>query len=116
MDPVITEEEGTVQFNSPKNFKKGRLIANRYRPIDLVIAGIAIALTLSSEMLYLLLLNGKHIAILAALCIPALVGVCLLIPFEIYHNPIEMIKLYRVHRNKQKKYIWEGIYYDGSDR
>ncbi len=105
-----------MQFNSPKNFKKGRLIANRYRPIDLVIAGIAIAMTLTSEMIYLLLLNGKHIAILAALCIPALIGVCLLIPFEIYHNPIEMIKLYNVYRKKQKKYIWEGIYYEESGR
>ena len=104
-----------MRFNSPKNFKKGRLIANRYRPIDLVIAGIAIAMTLTSEMIYLLLLNGKHIAILAALCIPALIGVCLLIPFEIYHNPIEMIKLYRVYRKKKKKYIWEGIYYETKD-
>ena len=65
-----------MQFNSPKNFKKGRLIANRYRPIDLLIAGIAIAMTLSSEMIYLLLMNGKHIAVLATLCIPALIGVC----------------------------------------
>ena len=54
-----------MQFNSPKNFKKGRLIANRYRPVDLLIAGIAIAMTLSSEMIYLLLMNGKHIAVLA---------------------------------------------------
>lgn len=105
-----------MQFNSPKNFKKGRLIANRYRPIDLLIAGIAIAMTLSSEMIYLLLMNGKHIAVLAMLCIPALIGVCLLIPFEIYHNPIEMIKLYMVYQKKQKKYIWEGIHYDDSER
>ena len=103
-----------MQFSSPKNFKKGRLIANRYRPIDLVIAGIAIAMTLISEMVYLLLLNGKHIAILAALCIPALIGVCLLIPFEIYHNPIEMIKLYMVYQKTPKKYIWAGIHYDES--
>ena len=101
-----------MQFSSPKNFKKGRLIANRYRPIDLVIAGIAIAMTLTSEMIYLLLLNGKHIAILAALCIPALIGVCLLIPFEIYHNPIEMIKLYMVYQRTPKKYVWSGIQYE----
>ena len=105
-----------MQFNSPKNFKKGRLIANRYRPIDLLIAGIAIAMTLSSEMIYLLLMNGKHIAVLATLCIPALIGVCLLIPFEIYHNPIEMIKLYMVYQTKQKKFIWEGVHYDNSER
>ena len=105
-----------MQFNSPKNFKKGRLIANRYRPVDLLIAGIAIAMTLSSEMVYLLLMNGKHVAVLAVLCIPALIGVCLLIPFEIYHNPIEMIKLYMIYQKKQKKYIWAGIHYENNER
>jgi hypothetical protein len=99
-----------MQFNSPKNFKRGRLINNRYRPIDLVIAGITITITMTAEMIYLLAMNGKHVAVLVALCIPALIGVCLLIPFEIYHNPIEMIKLYFVYMQTPKKYIWEGIY------
>lgn len=99
-----------MQFNSPKNFKRGRLINNRYRPIDLVIAGITITITMVSEMIYLLAMNGKHVAVLVALCLPALVGMCLLIPFEIYHNPIEMIKLYCIYLKTPKKYIWEGIY------
>ncbi|MBR3345900.1 MAG: hypothetical protein IKG37_02345 [Solobacterium sp.] len=99
-----------MQFNSPKNFKRGRLINNRYRPIDLVIAGITITITMTAEMIYLLALNGKHVAILVALTIPAMIGICLLIPFEIYHNPIEMIKLFFIYVQTPKKYIWEGIY------
>lgn len=104
-----------MQFNSPKNFKKGRLIYNRYRPVDLLVGGIAIALTVISEMIYLLVLNGQSIGILALLCFPALIGVCLLIPFEIYHNPLEMIRLYLVYRKKTKRYIWAGIYHKDPD-
>lgn len=99
-----------MQFNSPKNFKRGRLINNRYRPIDLMVASVTITITMATELLYLLFLNGTHIAVVIALCIPAMIGVCLLIPFEIYHNPIEMIKLYFIYRNRNKVWIWEGIY------
>ena len=99
-----------MQFNSPKNFKRGRLISNRYRPIDLVIAAVLITITLMSEMIYLLAMNGKSVVLLLLLCFPAMIGVCLLIPIEIYHNPIEMIKLYFIYRRTPKKWIWEGHY------
>lgn len=99
-----------MQFNSPKNFKRGRLIANKYRPVDLVFASVTIAVTLLAVMIYLLAMSGTNLVIFVLLCMPAVFGVCLLIPFEIYHNPIETIKLWRVYQKRNKKWIWEGIY------
>ena len=101
-----------MQFHSPKNFKRGRLIFNRYRPIDLVFAGGTITVTLVAEMIYLLFLNGSNLGILFLLTLPAIIGVCLLIPFEIYHNPIQMIQLYLLFQKRQRFYQWEGFYYD----
>ena len=36
-------------FSSPKNFKRGRLINNRYRPVDLMIGIGAVIITLGLE-------------------------------------------------------------------
>ena len=40
-----------MEFNAPKNFKRGRLIANRYTVIDLCIAaaGISVSFSLNSS-------------------------------------------------------------------
>ena len=45
-----------LQFNAPSNFKKGRLIASRFRVIDLIIAifGITVSVILINTFMPLL--------------------------------------------------------------
>lgn len=97
-------------FNSPKNFKRGRLINNRYRPIDLIIAIITSAISIVMMLAYLLGFQGRNIAIILILLIPAVVAITLIMPMAIYHNLLEFLKVISIFNNSKKKYIWEGIY------
>lgn len=97
-------------FNSPKNFKRGRLISNRYRVSDLILAGICCFISLVLLLLYLLVFKGNHPAILVLIAIPAGIGAMVISPLHIYHNILEYAKLYIVYSNCKKNYIWEGIY------
>ena len=97
-------------FNSPKNFKRGRLINNRYRPIDLIVIASAVVITLILEIFYLVVLQGKSVIIAAFFVIPAVIAAALLIPFGLYHNVMELSRLYIVYLQIRKKWMWEGIY------
>lgn len=97
-------------FNSPKNFKRGRLINNRYRPIDLIIAIATSAISIVMMLTYLLGFQGRNIAIILILLFPAVVAITLIMPMAIYHNLLEFLKVISIFNNSKKKYIWEGIY------
>ena len=97
-------------FNSPKNFKRGRFINNRYRVIDLVIALIGTIISLTLILIYLLVFNGRNIFIIGLITLPAIITLVLITPFSIYHNLLEFLKLYFIFFNSKKRYIWEGIY------
>ncbi len=99
-----------MMFNSPKNFKRGRLINNRYRPIDLIIAIVTSAISIVMMLAYLLGFQGRNIAIILILLIPAVVAITLIMPMAIYHNLLEFLKVISIFNNSKKKYIWEGIY------
>lgn len=97
-------------FNSPKNFKRGRFISNRYRVIDLIIAVSGTLVSLAFLLIYLLAFNGRNFIIIGIISLPALVTFALITPFSIYHNLLEFLKLYLIFYNTKKRYIWEGIY------
>lgn len=99
-----------MTFNSPKNFKRGRLINNRYRPIDLIIAIVTSAISIVMMLAYLLGFQGRNIAIILILLFPAVVAITLIMPMAIYHNLLEFLKVISIFNNSKKKYIWEGIY------
>lgn len=97
-------------FSSPKNFKRGRLINNRYRPVDLMIGIGAVIITLGLELLYLVGMNGRDPWTAAVLVLPAAIGVTMLVPFKIYHNLMELGHLYLIYLGCRKRWIWEGVY------
>ena len=97
-------------FNSPKNFKRGRLIKNRYRPIDLIVIASAVVITLILEIYYLVIMQGKSVIMAALFVIPAVIAAALIIPFGLYHNVMELSRLYIVYLQIRKKWMWEGIY------
>ena len=51
-----------MNFTAPKNFKRGRLIANKYTVTDLLIAGAGIGTTLFLEILFLTTAVSKRVA------------------------------------------------------
>lgn len=99
-----------MQFNSPKNFKRGRLISNRYRIIDVVIAGIGIMISIFSIVAYLLLVKTVEPIAVGFLVLPFIAGCLMLIPYDVYHNLLVMIELFIIYKKQNKKYIWEGVY------
>ena len=97
-------------FRTPKNFKKGKLIAGQYRTIDLMILIMGVVMTIAGLLIYLGLFEGKSMIITVLLIIPAAAGFALTLPFGIYHNMMEYLILKYKNATSIKTYIWEGIY------
>ena len=98
-------------FNSPKNFKRGRLINNRFRKQDLMLGVIGIGISLALILFYMLILEGDNVFAVLVFCIPALATTILIMPYPpVYHNLLEFGKLLLIYRLSPKKFIWEGIY------
>ena len=95
-----------MNYLIPANTKRGRLILNIFRPIDL---GIFLTGVLATFAL-LLLLSSMHVSgwwnILAVF--PGLIAIGLVIPIPNYHNVMvcigEVINFYSNNRN----YKWRG--------
>lgn len=100
-----------MQFQSPKNFKRGRLVANKYRPVDLFLAVLLTIISIASVLTYLLSYNGKRALVITLLLFPAGIGLTLIIPFAVYHNFLELIHLALKHYLTRRKWKWEGVYY-----
>ena len=94
------------QFLIPANTKKGKLIFNIFRPIDLGIflTGVIFTFTL------LIILSSLHVSgwINIVAVIPGLIALGLVIPMPNYHNVMvclgEIISFYSNNRN----YKWRG--------
>ncbi len=101
-----------MEFNSPRNFKNGKYIMNRYRIKDLIIlvGGVVVSAVLIS--LYVNLMQSFNLIILVLLFIPALISILLTFSTPIYHNFYEFIKLFLRSKLNQRNFKWEG-YHDG---
>ena len=88
----------------PANTKRGSLIFSAFRPIDLIILGVGILITL--VLLFAMPMNTAWQVVLILL--PALVCAFLVIPIPNYHNMMTVVvELYTFLTNRQK-YIWKG--------
>ncbi|MDO4189769.1 MAG: hypothetical protein Q4D29_12370 [Lachnospiraceae bacterium] len=106
-----------MQFVAPKNFKRGRLIANKYTLFDIGIAGGAVFASVVMIVLYLTSLenvDGSNTAVdmikLIILMIPAGLGLMFIVPSGIYHNIITFFTLMFMDQTSRKNYVWGGIY------
>lgn len=98
-------------FYAPKNFKKGRLIAMRFRPIDLLIFACGISFSVITLIGYLTLYNRYNLLVIIAILLPAgIVSILTMIPFNLYHNCLEYLKLWIRFKRSNRRFIWEGIY------
>ena len=101
-----------MRFPAPKNFKRGRLIANKYTIADLVIAAAGIILSLVLEVIFLLNIreNAKvNLFVAILLLIPAGIADLFVVPNGIYHNIFTFLVLKIMNLGQRKRYIYGGI-------
>lgn len=88
----------------PANAKKSLLWFSILRPIDALILGIGIVIS----VLTLIILNTGNIWALLLACLPMLLAVALVLPIPNYHNTLvalqSILNFYKGRRN----YIWKG--------
>ncbi len=92
------------QYIIPANAKKGQLIFNVFRMIDLVVLGIGIILSL----FMIFLVPGDGLVAMVIKLLP--LGICLLLvmPVAYYHNVMEFIKDVYIFIISQKQFKWKG--------
>ena len=101
-----------MTFNAPKNFKRGRLIANRYTMTDLIIASAGVIFSLALEIFFLLNVKDStkiNLFVAILLLIPAGIAVLFVVPNGIYHNIFTFLLLKIMNLRQNRKYIYGGI-------
>ena len=95
------------QFMIPANTKKGELILGIFRPIDLIIFGIGIGITLLILVILSFTNSVSNTFSIVALA-PAGIATMLVFPFPNYHNiRVAIGELIKFYTNRQR-YVWRG--------
>jgi len=88
----------------PANTKKGQLILGLFLPIDLIIFGSGLTITMLLVMI--LPMETTWIAIMAIM--PGLVTGALVLPVAYYHNVRQLIVEIYQYFTKRNRYTWKG--------
>ena len=88
----------------PANAKRGTLIFNLFRPIDLIIFGSGVGITL----LLLMIFSGEGTITLIMSIIPAGVTGLLVLPVPNYHNVLCAIQSIIAFYSNSREYQWKG--------
>ena len=91
-------------FLVPANSKKGTLILNIFRPVDLIMFGTGMAVSL---LLLVIMPSDNTIGILIA-CLPVAVTGLLVVPIPNYHNVLCAIQSIFRFFIERRNYIWRG--------
>ena len=109
-----------MTFVAPKNFKRGRLIANKYTVTDLLIAGAGILASLALEILFLTRMLSSsatlNLGLAIVFFIPAGIAILFIVPNGIYHNIFTFGLLFTQELFSPKTYIWKGVISDVCQR
>ena len=93
-----------MDYLIPANTKKGQLILGLFRPVDLILFGSGILVTL----VFLLAIEMTSTLVTIIILLPALVTGFLVVPVPYYHNMlIVILELIDFFKN-QRKYEWKG--------
>ena len=96
-------------YLGPANAKRGTLIFNMFRPIDLIMFGVGAGLSL----LLLMIVKSDSTVLVLLSCLPVGITGLLVVPIPNYHNVLcalqSVLRFYKERRN----YIWRGwCFYD----
>ncbi|MBR3161965.1 MAG: hypothetical protein IKF19_04470 [Bacilli bacterium] len=91
-------------FLIPANAKRGTLIFNIFRPVDLIIFGIGIALS----VVLLLILNTSSMILAVIAVLPVCFTGLLVFPIPNYQNVLcVLINIYNFY-TERRRYTWKG--------
>ena len=88
----------------PANTKRSMLILSMLRPIDAMILGIGISI---SVILLIIFSNGGTLITLVS-CIPMAISLILVMPIPNYHNTLVALQSIYSFYNERRNYIWKG--------
>ena len=88
----------------PANTKRGRLILGLFYPIDLIILGIGVGVTL----LLMVLLPIDQVWFAVAAISPGLIAGFLVLPVAYYHNIRQLLTEMIQYLMNRKKFVWKG--------
>lgn len=101
------------EYLIPANSKKGQLIFNVFRPIDLAILLVGAGISL----VMMLVFEGDTIAELVIKLSPVMIALLLVMPIAYYHNGLVFLTEMYLFYTIQSKYLWRGwcAWYVGDD-
>lgn len=88
----------------PANTKRGKLILGFFKPVDLIIFGTGIAITLL--LVVILPMEQTLMAVLAIS--PALLTGMLVLPVAYYHNVRQLITEMFKYFTSRNRFVWKG--------
>ena len=88
----------------PANTKKSMLIFSMLRPVDAIILGVGVSI---SVILLLIFSNAGTIITLVS-CIPMAITLILVMPIPNYHNTLVALQSIFRFYNERRNYIWRG--------
>lgn len=99
----------------PANTKKGTLIFGLFRPVDLIIFGSGVGVTVVALLIFQSMLNTTTMVVLCLA--PAMICSLLVAPVPYYHNVLNvLVEAYEFLTTRQRL-IWKGwCYLDGKDK
>ena len=88
----------------PANTKRGNLILGLFRPVDLIIFGVGVGITL---LLLTIVPTGDTVTTILVVS-PGLIGALLVAPVPHYHNVLNVVREAIEFINNNQKYKWRG--------
>lgn len=88
----------------PANTKSGKLILGMFKPFDLILFGIGIAITI----LFMLILPLESTLVTVIVLLPALTTGFLVVPVPYYHNMLNIVTELIEFFTNQRHYKWKG--------
>ena len=88
----------------PANTKKSKLILGFFTPVDSIIFGVGVSVTI----IMLLIFQGMTFNMAIVILMPALISGFLVIPVPNYHNVLQLITNIVTFILNRKRYYWKG--------
>ena len=88
----------------PANAKRGTLIFNIFRPLDLIMFGTGVIVSL----LMLAIVHSDSTLMILISCMPAGITGLLVVPIPNYHNVLCAIQSIFRFYSERRNYIWRG--------
>ena len=88
----------------PANSKKGTLILNIFRPVDALIFGTGILVSL----VMLVFLNTSNLFLVILSCLPGAITGVLVFPIPNYHNVLVVLQSILEFYTERQKFEWKG--------